>query len=107
MEAEPRVQRRRRGYRAQAEAEPSDAGRRDTIVIRLPEINPHLRDLILEMLPGRALLRVLSDLPEEVVTHTRNARRERLMAIRSIIDALIEEAERPPRRRRAQEVKID
>jgi len=106
MEAEPRVQRRRRGDRAQETDEP-DASRRDTIVIRLPEINAHLRDLILEMLPGRALLRLLSDLPEDVVIHTRNARRERLMALRSMIDALIEDAERPPRRRRAEKVEID
>ena len=106
MEPGPRAQRRRRGYRAQEAAEP-DAGRRDTIVIRLPEINAHLRDLILDMLPGRALLRMLSDLPEDVVTHTRNARRERLLALRSMIDALIEDTERPPRRRRAEEVEID
>jgi hypothetical protein len=73
----------------------------------MPEFDPHLRDLLFEMLPGRALLSVLSDLPEEVVTHTRNARRERLLALRSVIDALIEDTERPPRRRRAEEVEID
>jgi hypothetical protein len=73
----------------------------------MPEFDPHLRDLLFEMLPGRALLSVLSDLPEEVVTHTRNARRERLLALRSVLDALIEDTERPPRRRRAEEVEID
>ena len=56
----------------------------------------------------RGLLRVLSDLPEGVVTHTRNARRERLMAMRSLLDALIDDSEREPRsRRRAQEIEVE
>jgi hypothetical protein len=106
MEKEPRPHRGRRRDPDDDDEEVSSR-RRGSIVIRLPEFDSHLRDFILEMLPGRALLSVLSELPEEVVTHTRNARRERLLALRSVIDALIDDTERPPRRRRAQEVEID
>jgi hypothetical protein len=106
MDTGPRMERQRRAE--SDEAGGPGARRRDTIVIRLPEIDPNLRDWLLDMLPGRGLLRVLSDLPEEVVTHSRNARRERLLAVRSIIDALIEESEQPPRRRGpAQEIKVE
>ena len=106
MDTGPRMERQRRAESDDAGG--PDARRRDTIVIRLPEINPNLRDWLLDMLPGRGLLRVLSDLPEEVVAHSRNARRERLLAVRSIIDALIEESEQPPRRRGpAQEIKVE
>jgi len=104
MEAEPRAEGRRE------EADEALRGRRrarDTIVIRLPAIDPELRDWLCDMIPGRALLRVLQDLPEDVVTHVRNARRERLLAVRSLIDALIEDAERPRRRHRAQEIEIE
>jgi hypothetical protein len=106
MESEPRPQdggRRRR-------ATESERAASDTIVIRLPRIEPALRDLFLDMLPGRALLRVLCDPPEQMVAHVRNSRRERLLALRSVIDALIQETERPPAsggRRRAREVPIE
>jgi hypothetical protein len=60
------------------------------------------------MMPGQALLRVLRDLPDDVVTHARAARRERLLAVRSFIDALIEDTERPRERsRRASEIEIE
>jgi hypothetical protein len=96
METEPRAERRRR---ADADEEAGPEGRRrDTIVIRLPEIDANLRDWLLDMIPGRGFMRVLGDLPDDVLTHTRNARRERLLAMRSFLDALIEETDRPPRR---------
>lgn len=106
MDTGPRVERRRR-VEAETEEDRTEARRRDTIVIRLPEIDPNLRDWLFDMIPGRGLLRVLSDLPEDVVTHSRNARRERLLAMRSFLDALIEETEQPPRRRPAQEVEVE
>lgn len=101
METEPRAERRRR--RAEEEA----AAARDRIVIQFPRIDPSLRELLLDMIPGRALLRVLGEMPEEVSTHVRNARRERLLALRAVVDALIEDAERPQARRGAREVEIE
>lgn len=107
MEAESRAESRGRAGRSEDERRGEGRRRRDRIVIQLPEIDPALRDLFTEMLPGRALMRVLRELPDEVVLHTRNARRERLLAMRSFIDALIEETERPVTRRRAREVEIE
>ena len=102
MESEPRPQDGRRRRAAE-----SERAARDTIVIRLPRIEPALRDLLLDLIPGRALLRVLCDPPEEMVTHVRSSRRERLLALRSVIDAMIEEADRPQPKRRAREVHIE
>lgn len=79
----------------------------EDIVIRIPRIDRELREALLDLIPGRALLRVLCNLPDEVLEHARGARRERLLALRSVIDALITETERPVRRRRAQEVQIE
>lgn len=101
METEPRGERRRR---RQQDEEP--LGRED-IVIRLPRIDPAFRDLLLDMIPGRALMRVLCEMPDEVTAHLQGARRERLLALRGLIDALIEDTERPRARRRAQEVEIE
>lgn len=103
MESEPRP---REGGRRRRAAEPERA-ERDSIVIRLPRIEPALRDFLLDVIPGRALMRVLCDPPEEMVAHVRNSRRERLLALRSVIDAMIEETERPRPRRRAREVPIE
>ena len=106
MESGPRAERRQR-VEAEGDEDRPQARRRDTIVIRLPEFDPNLRDLLFEMLPGRGLLRALTNLPEDVVTHTRNARRERLLAMRSFLDALIDDADRPPTRRGpAQEIEV-
>jgi hypothetical protein len=106
MEAGPRAE-RRRGNDSDDEDRP-EGHRRDTIVIRLPEIDVNLRDWLFEMIPGRAFLRVLSDLPEDVLTHSRNARRERLLAMRSFLDAMIEEADRPIQRRGpAREIEVE
>jgi hypothetical protein len=80
---------------------------RDTIVIQLPAIDPQLRRLVSDFLPGRALLRVLTNPPPETLEHVRNARRERLLALRSLVDALIEDTDRPQTRRRAREVVIE
>jgi hypothetical protein len=79
----------------------------DGILIRLPRLEPGLKDLLLDMVPGRGLMRVLCHPPEEALTHARNARRERLLALRSLIDGLIEETERPAQRGRAHEVPIE
>jgi hypothetical protein len=80
---------------------------RDTIVIQMPAIDPEIRRLLCDFFPGRALLRVLANPPKETVEHARNARRERLLAVRSLVDALIEDTEQPRTRRRAREVEIE
>ncbi|HZT08243.1 MAG TPA: hypothetical protein VFC51_14560 [Chloroflexota bacterium] len=80
---------------------------RDAIVIQFPRIDPGLRDLLLDFIPGRALLRALSRPSDEMILHARNARRERLLALRSLIDEMIEDTERPTPRRRAREVEIE
>jgi hypothetical protein len=80
----------------------------DTITLRLPRLDPELRTFLFEMLPGRALFRVLGDLPEDVLSHARNARREQLLALRSLVDALIQETERPRRSEpRVREIEIE
>jgi hypothetical protein len=107
MESGPRAERRQR-VEPEGDEDRGQARRRDTIVIRLPEFDPNLRDLLFEMIPGRSFLRALSDLPEDVVTHTRNARRERLLAMRSFLDALIDDADRPTAHRGpAQEIEVE
>lgn len=83
----------------------SDEG--DEIVIRLPWLTREVRECLLDLVPGRALLRVLGHPPEDFIEHTRAARRERLLAVRSMLDALIEETERPARRSPAHEVPIE
>ena len=106
MEAEPRAE-SRRAWDEDEDTGPGVGRRgRDTVVIRLPEIDPELRAWFREMLPGRSLFRVLRDPPDDVIAHVRNARRERLLAIRSLVDALIEDAERP-RTRRSREIEIE
>lgn len=72
---------------------------RDAVIIRLPRIDPEAWNWFLDMIPGRGLLRVLSDPPDEFFQHARNARRERLLAVRSVIDALIEDTEQGRGRR--------
>jgi hypothetical protein len=84
-----------------------DTSDRDSIVIQLPKIDPGLIDFFREMVPGRALLRVLTNMPDEVLVHTRAARRERLLALRALIDGLIEETEKPVSHQRAREVEIE
>ena len=84
-----------------------ETGRPQRIVIELPRIDPKLRDLFLDMMPGRALLRVLTNPPEDFAQHARNARRERLLALRSLLDAMIDDTERPPSHARAREVEIE
>lgn len=94
---------------AAADETRQSTGRTDEgdIVIRFPRIDPEVRDWLLDLLPGRALLRVLCNLPDDFMQHTRAARRERLLALRSILDALIQETERPARRPRAREVEVE
>jgi hypothetical protein len=100
METESSAERARRlGDEAEQE--------RDTIIIRLPAIDPQLRQLLCDFFPGRALWRVLTNPPRETLDHARNARRERLLAVRSLIDALIEDTDQPRTRRRAREVEIE
>ncbi|MEA2638854.1 MAG: hypothetical protein QOF51_248 [Chloroflexota bacterium] len=108
MEAEPGAERRHRTRRVSTDEEKDRDRDRDTIVIRFPDIDPELRQWFRDMMPGRALFRVLRELPDEFVEHSRNARRERLLAVRSLVDALIEDAEQPrPSRRRSREIEID
>jgi hypothetical protein len=81
---------------------------RDSIVIRFPKLDADTWGGFLDLLPGRSLMRVLGDPPEEFFSHARAARRERLMAVRSLLDALIEDTDRPEDRHRpAREVQID
>lgn len=98
--------------------EPQDSSRRfraggieanrDAITIRLPKVDSEVWNSLLDLLPGRGLLRVLSDPPEELVSHLRAARKERLLAIRSVLDALIEDTERTEAGHRpARELKIE
>ena len=92
----------RRARRGEEDAE------HETLVIRFPRIDSEAWNRFMDMLPGRALLRVLNDPPEEFFVHHRNARRERLLALRGLIDALIEEGEPGSGRRSpAREVPID
>jgi hypothetical protein len=80
---------------------------RETIVIQIPAIDPELRQLLCDFFPGRALMRLLANPPADVIDHARNARRERLLAIRSAVDALISDTDQPQRPRRARRVEID
>jgi hypothetical protein len=99
---EPQAGAERRGRR-----DDTVTATRDSIVIQFPRMNPALRDFLIEMIPGRALFGILTNLPDDVITHTRNARREQLLALRSLIDGMIEETERPAPHRRAREVEIE
>src|SRR4051794_26011633 len=87
----------------------ADSDRDMTITIRLPAIDPELRQWFCDYFPGRALLRVLSNPPDELLEHRRNARRERLLAVRSLVDALIADTDRPSPHTRtgARRVEID
>ena len=51
--------------------EPTEHLDTDTITLRLPRLDPELRSFLFEMLPGRALFRVLGDLPDDVLSHAR------------------------------------
>ena len=66
---------------ARASRQPSD---RDEVVIRLPNLASWLRD----------------QLPDEFFQHMRHARREQLLAMRSLIDAALERTERADQRER-------
>ena len=79
----------------------------DEFVLRVPRPDPEMLDWLLDFLPGRALMRVLSHPPQDFRRHALNARKERLLAVRSVLDALIEETDRPPRHSPAREIPID
>jgi hypothetical protein len=79
---------------------------RETLASRMP-VDPKLRTWLLDMLPGQPLLRLLRNFPDDALDHMRNARREQLMAVRSVVDALIADAERPRRRGPAREIEIE
>lgn len=91
----------------QAEPRRSPRGAADEFVIRIPRPDPETLDWLLDFIPGRALVRVLSHPPEEFRRHALAARKERLLAMRSVLDALIEQTDRPPRHTRAREVPIE
>ena len=76
----------------------------------LMEIDPELCEWWQQNRPSRVLAGFLRDLPDEFLDHVRAARRERLLALRSILDYALEYNERPRGRtaeRRAHEVPID
>ena len=71
----------------------AEAGREE-VVIRLPNVFGWLE----------------RSLPDEFITHMRAARREQLLALRSLLDAAIERSERSEgegRRRRRVEIEVD
>ncbi|HLH23866.1 MAG TPA: hypothetical protein VK066_15185 [Chloroflexota bacterium] len=91
---EPRARRRRRGG----------------LLAGLLDIDPELCEWWQENRPSRVLAGFLRDLPDEFLDHLRAARRERLLALRSVVDYALEYNERPRGRateRRAREVPID
>jgi len=96
-----------RGRRTRRTEEETERKEGEPIVLQLPQIDPELREWIRGMLPFRSLLRILRDPPDEVLSHARAARRERLLAVRSVIDVLIEDTDRPLPSRRAREIEIE
>jgi hypothetical protein len=95
-------------YGDRPRAERAERPDTDTITLRLPRLDPELRNFLFEMIPGRALFRVLGDLPDDVLSHARNARREQLLALRGLVDALIQETDRPRRQQpRVREIEIE
>ena len=102
MEAESNAERAARGAGTEQDQDV-------TITIRLPALDPELRQWLCDYFPGRALMRVLSNPPEELLQHSRNARRERLLAFRSLVDALIADTEqaRSRPRTRARRIEVD
>jgi hypothetical protein len=91
---EPRARRRRRGG----------------LLAGLMEIDPELCEWCQANRPSRVLAGFLRDLPDEFLEHVRAARRERLLALRSVVDYALEYNERPRGRapeRRARELPID
>lgn len=65
--------------------------RPDEVVIRIPNLFAWLRE----------------QLPDEFVDHMRAARREQLLAMRSLIDRAIERTEEPGRKSRRVEIEVD
>jgi hypothetical protein len=79
---------------------------RETLASRMP-IDPKLRTWLFDMLPGQPLLRLLRNFPDDALDHMHNARREHLLAARSVIDALIADTDRPRQRGPAREIEIE
>src|SRR5205823_2253270 len=101
--------------RARLRADADDAPRarrrrRGGLLAGLMEIDPELCEWWQENRPSRVLAGFLRDLPDEFLDHVRAARRERLLALRSVLDYALEYNERPRGQapeRRAREVPID
>ncbi|HEY3118974.1 MAG TPA: hypothetical protein VGK54_19700 [Chloroflexota bacterium] len=91
----------------QDEPRRSARGQSNDFVFRIPRPDPETLDWLLDLLPGRALMRVLSHPPDEFRQHALAARKERLLAVRSMLDALIDETDRPPGRSPARQVPIE
>ncbi len=66
------------GRAERVEQDAAATRRRDEVVIRIPTLDRLFREIV----------------PDEARQHLRNARRERLLALRSILDAAIERSER-------------
>ncbi|HZS02475.1 MAG TPA: hypothetical protein VFE37_27415 [Chloroflexota bacterium] len=84
--------------------------RRGGLLAGLLDVDPELCEWWQENRPSRVLAGFLRDLPEEFLEHVRAARRERLLALRTILDYALEYNERPSGRaaeRRARQVPID
>jgi hypothetical protein len=84
--------------------------RRGGLLAGLLDLDPELCEWWQENRPSRVLAGFLRDLPDEFLDHVRAARRERLLALRTILDYALEYNERPRGRaaeRRAREVPID
>jgi hypothetical protein len=82
------------GRNSSASVTAESRGHESEVVIRMPNVVAWLRDQV----------------PDEFVTHMRAARREQLLAVRSLIDRAIERTERSEsqsRSRRRIEIEVD
>jgi hypothetical protein len=76
----------------------------------LLDVDPELCEWWRQNRPSRVLAEFLRDVPDEFLDHVRASRRERLLALRSLLDYALDYNERRPARsaeRRAREVPIE
>jgi hypothetical protein len=95
---------------ADEDAAPGQRRRRGSVLGGLLEVDPELCDWWRANRPSRVLAGFLRDLPDDFLDHLRAARRERLLALRTVVDYALEYNDRPRRRpaeRRAREVPIE
>ena len=110
-EAARALEEERERLRALDDEGPVGRGRRRRgACLGLLDVDPELRDWWRENRPSRVLARFLRDVPDDFVEHLRAARREQLLALRTVVDYALEHNERrraPDRERRRREVPIE